>query len=269
MGSTERPSLAARVLGIKEHWEIRQLHSQIRKGARHITDKGRIIASGEGIGVYVMLIDGSDSEIVEETRQLKGRRPDQREATVLPPEERLFGLIDFSLLKELNPEVDEETIASLYRAHPLGLVVPAREDTVPAHLITYLQNGDRNVPTILNVWHPPSDRVFSMLWRAIEEVEGRLGTKRKVILAGTSANLSGQSSPTTIREARQSFPRGVALFIKDPKEGRGLYQGSQTIITLVENPPAVVRKGSVHPEKHPEQFQKFRDILPNLRVPAE
>lgn len=250
-----KPPIIGGLMDLKYAWDVRTLRPELRKAA------DQLVAGEVGIfpgpGVYVLLMDGSRIEVVNKVRLLKERRQDQREATVVPPE-RLFDLLDFPLMRELSPNISGNIIRDLYRSHPVGLVLACNPHTTPEHLITYSQVEGGQIPTIMNVWHPPSDRIFPMLWKEVSRYPD-------IILAGSSANRGGGGSPTTFEEASSNFlPGQIAVAIKDPREGRHPYRGSHTIISLVQDPPLVIRKGSVHPEKNPSQFQKFRDILPSI-----
>lgn len=242
----------------KDNWEVRGLRTQLREAARRIAEEAEIgIFAGQG--PYVLYFDGNQPQAVERMRLLKGRVQGQAEATVLPPEV-VSALIDSNTLRELNPDVTMDTISGLYQVHPVGLIVPCREEVVPNNFIIYRQVGKREIPTIMNVWHPKSYKILMYFWEEISRYPN-------VILAGTSANRSGlQQSPIYFKDARRNFPE-LTIGIKDPFEGRHFYQTSHTILNLIDS--TVARGGSVDPERYPEQFQKFRDVLPNLVVSRE
>lgn len=235
---------------IKNHWEVEKLRPELKNVARHIAEGEASLLPGQG--VYVVLLNGKNAETVERLRTAKGRRPEQREATVLPPE-KLFGLIDFPLLKEFNPRITREIIADLYKTHPCGLILPCLEEVVPNHLITYHEVEGRQVPTIMNTW-VARYRLYDILW-------GEISRYPDVLLAGTSANCSGVRSPLTFDEAYPYLSKFVAIAIKDPGESDHFYKGSHTIFNLLKDPVEVVREGSVHPEKHPKEFQKFMRVF--------
>lgn len=247
--------IVSTLLHWKYNWEIRNLRPQLREVAKRIAEEGEIgIFAGQG--PYVLYLDGNQPQVVERMRLLKGRVQDQAEATVLPPE-IVSDLIDFTTLREFNPEVTIDTIKFLYQAHPVGLIVPCREEAVPNNFIIYRQVGGREIPTIMNVWHPSTYKILMYFWEEISRYPN-------VILAGTSANRTGQQeSPICFEDAHRNFPE-LTIGIKDPFEGMHFYQTSHTILNLLDS--TITRRGSVDPEKHPEQFQKFRDVLPNLVV---
>jgi len=243
LGIEDFPKILKR---IKNRLKVEHLRPQLRDAAESIAKGEACLLPGQG--VYVVLLDGNNAQTVDRLRIAKGRRPEQREATVVPPE-KLFGLVDFPLLNELNPKITEKVIADLYRAHPCGLILPCLEEVVPQHLITYHEVSGRKISTIMNTW-VSRYRLYDIFWEEISRFP-------EVLLAGSSANRSGLNSPLTFDEAYPYLSSFVATAVKEPGECDHFYKGSHTILNLLKDPIEVVRAGSVHPEKHPRQFQEF------------
>ncbi len=236
--------------GIKNRWAVEKLCPELRHAAQCIAEgKASLLP---GLGVYVVLLDGNNGKIVEEMRVAKGRRPEQREATVVPPK-KLFELVDFPLLKELNPRITKKVITDMYRVHPCGLILPCREEVVPERLITPHRINGREIPTIMNIWLARY-RIFKILWEQISRYPD-------VLLAGSSANLTGLNSPLTFDEAYPYLSAFVASAVRDPGESDHFYKGSHTVFNLIKNPVEKVRDGSVHSEHHPKEYQKFIRIF--------
>lgn len=251
------PSRAIEVLRYQweNHRQIERLRPELRQAAKDIANGKPCLLPGQG--VYVVLIDGNNPDAIDALRYEKGRKSDQREAIVVPPE-RLFPLIDFDRLNGINPDIDERTIKRIYKAHPVGLIVPCKEDLTPPKLITNHEIDGKSIPTIMNTWLARY-QIFAILWEELLQYPD-------VLLSGTSANRTGFASPTRFDEAYKYRARFVASAIRDPYEARHFYQGSHDIINLANNPPELVRAVSVDPVRHPREFQKFRDILPDLVV---
>lgn len=246
--------------GIVNRLKTEFLRPQLKEAAKNIAEGKAALFPGRG--VYVILLDGNNAETVETVRKIKKRRPDQREATVVPPQ-KLFELVDFPLAQELNPQITKINIMSLYNAHPVGLILPCLENKVPEHLITYHEINGRKIPSILNVW-PSNYRIYSMFWREISQYP-------EVLTVGSSANPDSLLSPHLFEEARFHFAgymssNLVASAIKDPNEDRHFYKGSHSILNLLRYPSRLHRRGNVDPDKHPEQFKKFTNILPGLKT---
>lgn len=254
--SSLRPSRV--VERIKEWREIERLQPQLEEAVWHMSEGRAALLPGQG--VYVLLMDGKNKKAIEALRSEKGRRQEQREATVVPPS-RLFQMVDFDLLNQINPRITRRTIQRIYDAHPTGLILPCLEEKTPPDLITYHEVGGERIATIMNIWLARY-RLYKILWKILSQFPD-------VLSSGSSANRTGFPSPTRFDEAFQYRAKFLSssIAIKDPFEARHFYQGSHTVINLILNPPVVSRGGSVHPEKHPREFQKFRDILPNLVVP--
>jgi len=254
-----RPSIVAR--GIIEMWKRRQqiehMRPQIQEAVSHLVEGRPILFPGQG--VYVLLIDGNNQEAIEALRSEKGRRQDQREATVVPPS-RLFTMVDFDRLNELNPQINRGTIQRLYRAHPVGLIVPCLEEKTPPDLITYHEVNGETIPTIMNIWLARY-RLYKIFWEELSRYPDALSS-------GSSANRTGFPSPTRFNDAYRFRANFVAssIAVKDPHEALHFYQGSHDVLSLITNPPEVARESSVSSIKHPAEFQKFRDILPNLVI---
>lgn len=255
-----RPEIA--IKGIMDRWgrrqQIEHMRPQLEEAAWHISE-GRVVLL-PGQGVYVLLLNGNNQEAVGKLRSEKGRRQDQREATVVPPS-RLFQMVDFDRLSKINPQINRMTIQNIYEAHPAGLIVPCLEEKTPPHLITYHEANGERIATIMNIWLARY-QIYKIFWEEISQ-------HPDVLLAGSSANRTGFASPVCFEEAYRYRVNFVAssVAIRDPYEARHFYKGSHTVLSLIKNPPEVARVGSVHPEKHPREFQKFRDILPDLVVP--
>lgn len=238
---------------IRDCCAIELLRPRIAQAASRIAHGEVVLLPGQG--VYVFLLDGYNLQAVERLRATKGRGPNQREATVVHPE-RLFQLVDFALLKELNPANNRDVVVALYQAHPVGSVLPCREDAVPQHLITYHEIKGRTIPTIMNIWLSRY-RIFTLLWREIS-------CYPEVLLAGSSANRTGDASPVVFREAYLNLFSHPPAAIRDPAGGKHFYQGSHTMLDLTRDPAAVDRTGSVDPNRHPRHFKDWKDILPQL-----
>lgn len=238
--------------------KIEKLDQQLKEAAKGLAEGKLCLFPSQG--VYTLILDGSQPAVVEYSRIVKGRRPEQREATIASPK-RLFEYIDFDALRKINPTITKEVISKLYQSNPVGLVVPCDTKRIPQHLVTHHIRGDQKLPTIMNIWNSAYD-AYAML------EEQLLRDHPEVIWAGSSANLNNQESLVDYDEAFKTFGEKVSLSVKDPRVENFPYPGSYTIIDLTQNPPVLHRKGSIHPEKHPEQLQKFIEILPNL-VPKD
>lgn len=254
-------SLSSVIEDMRNWWESREierLRPQLKEAVWHIREGRAVLLPGQG--VYVLLIDGNNPEAIGKLRNEKGRRQDQREAIVVPPS-RLFQMVDFDRLSKINPQINQMTTQNIYDAHPAGLIVPCLEEKTPPDLITYHEVNGERIATIMNIWLARY-RIFEILWEEISQ-------HPDVLLAGSSANRTGFASPARFEEAYQYRANFVAssIAIRDPNEARHFYQGSHTILSLITNPPEVARMGSVNPVKHPGEFQKFRNILPDLVVP--
>lgn len=233
------------------------MRPQLKEAVWHITEGRAVLLPGQG--VYVLLIDGNNPEAIGKLRSEKGRRLDQREATVVPPS-RLFQMVDFDRLNQINPQINRKTIESLYKAHPCGLIVPCLEEKTPPDLITYHEISGERIATIMNIWLARY-RLYKILWEEMSQYPD-------VLLVGSSANRTGFASPVCFEEAYQYRANFLAssIAIRDPHEARHFYQGSHTILSLITSPPEVARIGSVGPVKHLVEFQKFRDILPGIVI---
>lgn len=259
-GFNIRPDIVVR--GVIDEWKrwqkIEHMRPQIQEAVGHLVEGRPILFPGQG--VYVLLIDGNNQEAIMALRNEKGRRQDQREATVVPPS-RLFQMVDFDRLNKINPQINRKTIKRIYDAHPSGLIVPCLEESTPSDLITYHEKGGERIATIMNIWLARY-QLYKILWEELSKYP-------KVLLAGSSANRTGFASPIRFVDAYQFRANFVAssIAVQDPHEDLHFYQGSHDVLSLITNPPEATRIVSVDPVRHPREFQKFRDVLPNLVVP--
>lgn len=206
--------------------------------------------------IYTVIFDGNRVDLIEKMRHIKRRRPEQREALALPPQE-LIKYVDLQKLKALNAEVDENTILSLYEAHPrLGVVFPCLDEKVPSHLITPREVQQETIPTALGVWNTKYP-VLTWLWETVSRFP-------HVLLVGSSANITGEPS-MNFWEIRQKFASCIPykLAIRDPKVERHPQRGSYPIIDLIATPPTILRWGNLLLEK-PVVLEKLQQALPSL-----
>ncbi|GEM_PF-6480153 len=243
------------VEGISNRVKVELLRPKLAIVAEHIAAGELCILPGKG--PYGIFFDGRNLKAVEKVREAKGRRPEQREAVFVPPN-RLFDLMDFGRLEQINPDIDRKIIEGLYQANPAGLIVPCIKEKTPRHLITHHNIEGEQVPTILNVWISRY-RILSILWK-------KLAKYPEVLLSGTSANLTGSETSLSCATARSSFGEIIAAAIQDPREAEWayLFPDSTPILDLTKNPPQVVRKASADPVKYPGRLKTFSDILPEL-----
>ena len=102
--------------------------------------------------------------------------------------------------------------------------------------VTFLLRGRTSLPNLLlgregKVGLRQPNLPFLQLW--METIPGAI--------VSTSANLSGQSSPTSLTELRQLFAAEVDLFLEG-EEIDGQSQAS-TVVDLTLDPPQLVRSG--------------------------
>lgn len=238
---------------IKRALNSHRIKSSVREAANHLSNGNICLFPSQG--VYTLILDGNNIAVVERLRKAKGRDLTKREGLISPPE-RINQLIDFSLLNQINPDITPEVVKKIYKANPVGLVVTCKEELVPKHLITYVEIKGKKIPTVMNIWN--SDyKLYKLLWKEL--------SKTNVLWAGSSSNLTNQGS-LNFEDSCRVFGSTIAHALKDPELDNHKFQGSYTMISLIENPPKVLRMGSVHPEKHPEDFQRFKEVLPNLEI---
>jgi len=232
-----------------------KLDHAIREAAKCMADGKICLFPSEG--VYTLALDGKNIEVVTRLREIKGREPNKREGIISPPE-RLFELMDFSFFKKNKINIDKKKIKALYDCNPLGLIVPCNPKMVPEHLITYREANGEQVPTIMNIWNSKY-KIYRKFWKELSKYP-------HVFWVGTSANKSNQQ-PMNFKGASAHFAPFLGIAVEDPNLETHPFQGSYTMIDLIQNPPTVSRKGSIHPDYHPKEFAKFYKILPNLVVP--
>ncbi len=242
---------------IFDKWNKLNLKRNIKRAAFDMANGGILLMASDT--VYTLVVDGANLGAVNRLRTLKGRASHQREG-IIGPAERLFEFIDFDLLKKLNPEITKEKIKELYDANHVGLILPCKKSEVPSYLITEHEMAGEKIPTVMNIWNPKY-KVYQYFWNEIKKYP-------KVIWVGSSANRSALP-PFNFHQAHTYFKPHLAKVIRDHGVEKNPYQGSYTIISLIHNPPVVIRKGSIHPEKHPNEFGRFHKILPNLEVPKD
>lgn len=240
-----------------DKWDKLYLEKRIKKAAADLASGGIILMASDT--VYTLSVDGNSWPTVSKLRRIKGRAAYQREGIIGPPEQ-LFNFIDFELLQKLNPEITKEVIKKIYQANHVGLIVPCRVDAVPEHLVTIHEINGQKIPTVMNIWNSRYP-IYQLFQKEIEKYPG-------VIWVGSSANRSNHP-PLNFKEARIFFREHLSSVIRDRKLEKNRFQGSYTLISLIHNPPQVLRKGSIHPEKHPQEFAKFHKALPNLDVPSD
>ncbi len=242
---------------ILDSWNKLYLKQKLKKAAFDMSRGGIILMASDT--VYTLVVDGANWEAVLRLRKLKGRASHQREGIIGPPD-RLLDFIDLSLLEKINPQITKETIKDLYNANHVGLVLPCKKESVPEYLITEHEVAGKKIPTVMNIWNPKYP-IYQLFWQELKKYP-------KVMWVGSSANLSNHP-PFNFNQARSHFKSNLSSIIKDRKVEKNPYQGSYTLISLIHNPPRVLRKGSIHPEKHPVEFRRFQEILPNLEVPID
>ncbi len=232
----------------------KKLDSAIKDAARCMAEGKICLFPSEG--VYTLALDGKNIEVVTRLREIKGRETNKREGIIAPPE-RLFELMDFSFFKRNKINIDKKKIKALYEVNPLGLIVPCNPEKVPEHLITYREVNGEKVPTIMNIWNSKY-KIYRKFWKELSKYP-------HVFWVGTSANKSNQH-PMNFRGASTHFAPFLGIAVEDPYLETHPFQGSYTMIDLIQDPPAVSRKGSIHPEYHPKEFEKFYKVLPNLVI---
>jgi tRNA A37 threonylcarbamoyladenosine synthetase subunit TsaC/SUA5/YrdC len=240
---------------LKKIWQNYKLKYSVKKTAKHLS--GGSICLFPSQGVYTLIVNGNNLEVVQKLRKAKGRDLNKREGLLSPPE-RLFDFIDFSLLSRINSQISKNTIINLYEANPVGLVLPCKKGVIPEYLITYQETKIGRIPTLMNIWNSKY-KIYQLFWKELCDYP-------EVLWIGSSANLTN-NPPLNYKDACRVFSNVLSHTLEDPGLEYHSFKGSYTMISLIDNPPKVLRKGSIHPEEHPDEFQKFKEVLPELIVP--
>lgn len=238
--------------------ELHRLKKPIQEAVLSLANGEVVLLPGNG--TYALFLDGWSQQATDRLRTYKGRREDQREATVLRPSKKLFDLVDFYALGfYLNQQVTPELIKRLYRVGPAGLILPCIEDVTPEGVIMYRERQGLQIPTIMNIWMSNFPIYERILWDEAVKYPN-------VLLAGTSANRTGENPSVYFEEALTRFRVLVEKAVRDPFEDKYTYHGSHTIFDLTQDPPVVARMGSITPDTNPRIFNQFKKILPNLKL---
>ncbi len=189
------------------------------------------LISGEAIivyfnGAFAFLADMDSAAAGQKIFEAKQRPAEKTLALVCDPE-HLGEFVDLTRLRFPWPAV----MALQREIHALGVVLPAREESLPA---SSLVNG-----TVLNVWtdYPPH-RPFVRLQAEIRSMGLRA-------FQGASANLSGEPTYTSVQQLLQRFSDHVPLIIHDELKAPAERRTSTSILDLTAEQPTLVRLGNV------------------------
>lgn len=225
------------------------LEYKAKKTAESVIRGEAVLFPSDSVNTVGM--DGRKKEPILRIRKVKGRQSNQREGIIIPANLALK-YIDFEKLKEINPEITPEKISELFAANPCGQILPCN-DKVESHLSLDRNVNGKCIRTALFVSN--SRYLFwQLLWRELYSKDP------EIVLVGSSANVRGEP-PLDFSRAKKRFSGHVGFTAKDRKVKKHLYPGSYTIFDHITFPSSVYRKGNIHPEKHPEVFKGWVDVL--------
>ncbi len=185
-----------------------------------IAEAARLIAAGEPVAmptetVYGLAADATNGEAVAKIYAAKGR-PGFNPLIV--------HVLDLEAAERLGEfSVEARALAETHWPGPLTIVVPRREDSGIASIVT------AGLPTLaIRVPAHPA-------MRALLSACGRP-------LAAPSANASGQISPVRAEHVARSLGDRIALVVDGGKSERGL---ESTIVAATDGPLRLLRRGPV------------------------
>ncbi len=231
---------------------LRIRDSADRRRAVDALERGRLVVAPFN-GIYTLVGDADDPDIVARAATAKGRPEVQGLALVCPPE-HFAEHVDVEA-PQLETAYPFARIEELYRAvHAVGVIVPAAQPGAPPHLV---QSG-----TILNVW--TEERPVSPLRELVCELRQR----GRRALAGTSANRTGHPTITDGAEAIDVFSGRVAAVLLDDFDHIPVARRrSASLVDLTGPSPRLVREGSVSAGELGAVLNRLQ--LGELTVPAD
>lgn len=234
-------------------WIPGTIEYKLRKAAARV-EKGHVVAIPSQ-SVYTFCTDGSQEVAVKKLNRIKDRPLEQRGGVIVASVERVLDKIDFEVLKEIGCSITPESINRFFEISYGGMVVPCKKDAFPSHLTipSDFEVDGTNVPTILlicNMDYGP--------WRKFERELTRFP---KVIWVGSSANITNEQSLSydqiCCHPRLQEPELKLGMRIRDRSVEEYPFPGSYPLVSLLTNPPIILRYGNMVPETHPEVYRAW------------
>ncbi len=180
--------------------------------------------------VYGLGVNAEDKEATDRLYEVKKRPRDKPFVLFLEKKE------DFIRFAEVIPLFAQKLVNKFWPG-PLTLLFKASK-TSPSSLVSKQGKIGMRFPS-----HPVPQNIMK---------RGRL------LLAATSANLSGKANPLTPEEIEKTFDKEIDLLLDG---GETLFGEESSIVDVTSSPPCLVREGWLSKKQIEETWAKKKDIL--------